>query len=104
MGYFHGLLLGRGYGPEGFQTITSYCPETLSNVRRCWLAIPMGAGILCMVLAWFIGKYPLSFFIHVIFGWTAYYIELLYVPTLNKALAFKSFILINKHLEESSGE
>ena len=24
---------------------------TLSNVRRCWLAIPLGAGVLCWVLA-----------------------------------------------------
>ena len=25
---------------------------TLSNVRRCWLAMPLGAGVLRWVLAW----------------------------------------------------
>ena len=44
------ILLGKGYCPEGFLTITSYCPETLSNVRRCWLAMPLGAGFLCWML------------------------------------------------------
>ena len=54
---FRGYLKGRGYCPErfrtitsycmeGFRTITSYCPEPLSNVRRCWLAMPLGAGFL----------------------------------------------------------
>ena len=42
---------GRGYCPEGFWTITSYCPEPLSNVRKCWLAMLLGVGILCWVLA-----------------------------------------------------
>ena len=56
------ISFGRGYCPEGFQTITSYCtegfltitsycPEPLSNVRKCWLAMPLGAGFLRWVLA-----------------------------------------------------
>ena len=36
---------------QGFRTITSYCPEPLSNVRMCWLAMPLGAGFLRWVLA-----------------------------------------------------
>ena len=39
------------YCPEGFRTLTSYCPEPLSNVRRCWLVMPLGAGFLRWVLA-----------------------------------------------------
>ena len=42
---------GRVYCQEGFRTITSYCPEPLSNVHRCWLAMPLGAGFLHWVLA-----------------------------------------------------
>ena len=36
---------------EGFRTITSYCPDPLSNVHKCWLAMPLGAGIMSWVLA-----------------------------------------------------
>ena len=28
-----------------------YLTGTLSNVRRCWLAMPLGGGFLCWVLA-----------------------------------------------------
>ena len=49
--FFSAYKYGRGYCPEGFQTITSYCPESLSNVRRCWLAMPLGACFLSRVLA-----------------------------------------------------
>ena len=42
---------GRGYCPEWFWTITSCCPEPLSNVFKCWLAMPLGAGFLSWVLA-----------------------------------------------------
>ena len=56
------ILKGRGYCPEGFRTITpycpegfrtitSYCPEPLTNVRSCWLAMPLGAVFLRWVLA-----------------------------------------------------
>ena len=29
---------------------TEYAAGTLSNVRRCWLAMPLGAGVLSWVL------------------------------------------------------
>ena len=48
---FDRLRLGIGYCLEGFRTITSYCLEPLSNVRRCRLAMPLGAGFLRWVLA-----------------------------------------------------
>ena len=43
------LIKGKGYCPEGFRTITSYCPEPLSNVlvghaSGCWLSA-LGAGV-----------------------------------------------------------
>ena len=50
-GFDLSLKNGRGYCSEGFRTITSYCLEPLSNVRKCWLAMPLGAGFLCWVLS-----------------------------------------------------
>ena len=41
----------RGNCLEGFRTITSYCPEPLSNVCRFWQAMPLGAGFVRWVLA-----------------------------------------------------
>ena len=59
------LCFGTGYYPEGFQTITSYCPEPISNVRRCWLVMPLGAGVLRWVLAWCtIEKKTVAHFLH----------------------------------------
>ena len=68
------IRLGRGYCPDAFRTITSYCPEgfwtltsyctePLSNVRKCWLAIPLGAGSLSWVLAWHTIERKISFFV-----------------------------------------
>ena len=39
------------YCPKEFRTITSCCTEPHSNVRKCWLAMPLGAGFLHWVLA-----------------------------------------------------
>ena len=39
------------YCPEVFRRITSYCPEPLSNVCKCWLAMPLDASFLRWVLA-----------------------------------------------------
>ena len=49
------LKLGRGYCLEGFRTITSYCPEPLSNVLAGWLTSghALGAGIMSWVLVCF---------------------------------------------------
>ena len=34
-----------------FRPLTPYWTESFSNVRRCWLAMPLGAGILSWLLA-----------------------------------------------------
>ena len=36
---------------SGFRPLTPYRMETFSNVRRSWLAMPLGSGILIWLLA-----------------------------------------------------